>query len=125
MDNGVDGDPGKLRRLTSAFSQGGYTMLTRTGTARMLLEVFVYLQVLDVMSTLAGFNLGNTEASPFIRVLVLWGPVTGLLCSKLFAAGCVSLCIWLRRWEVIRWINYWYAALVVWNLYTILRVLNS
>jgi len=97
----------------------------RNGADRMLLEVFLYLQVLDVISTLIGFSLGNTEASPFIRLLIRWGPVTGLIWSKLFAAGCLLLCILLNRWRLIRWINYWYAALVTWNLYSILRVLNS
>jgi hypothetical protein len=91
----------------------------------MLLEVFLYLQILDVVSTLIGFSLGNTEASPFIRLLLRWGPVTGLVCSKLFAAGCLLVCIQLNRWGFIRWINYWYAALVTWNLYIILKVLNS
>jgi len=92
---------------------------------RELLEVFIYLQILDVMSTLIGFSLGNTEASPFIRLLIRWGPVTGLICSKLFAVGCLLVCILLHRWSFVRWINYWYAALVIWNLYIILRVLNS
>ena len=101
--------------------------LKATGSAvgRTLLEVFLYLQILDVMSTLIGFSLGNTEASPFIRLLIRWGPVTGLVCSKLFAAGCLTICILLHRWGFIRWINYWYAALVMWNLVIILRVLNS
>jgi len=91
----------------------------------MLLEVFLYLQILDVISTLIGFSLGNTEASPFIRLLIRWGPVTGLIGPKVFAADCLLLCILLNRWRLIRWINYWYAALVTWNLYSILRVLNS
>ena len=92
---------------------------------RLALEVFLYLQVLDVLSTLIGFSLGTSEASPFIRVLIQWGPVTGLLVSKLFALALAGLCFLLRRGALFRWINYWYAALVVWNLITVLRVLNS
>src|SRR5579871_6093732 len=99
--------------------------MARNGTGRFLLEVFVYLQILDVMSTLIGFSLGNPEASPFIRLLIRFGPVTGLICSKGFAAACALLCIAIKRWEVIRWINCWYAVLVAWNLFTIWRVLNS
>jgi len=38
-------------------------------------KLFLYLQVLDLLSTLIGFSLGNAEASPFIRMLVRWGPV--------------------------------------------------
>jgi hypothetical protein len=100
--------------------------IARSGLSyRTLLEGFIFLQVLDVMSTLAGFSLGNMEASPFVRFLIHWGPVTGLVLSKLLAAAMMLLCISLKRWELIRWINYWYAGLVVWNLYIILRVLNS
>ena len=99
--------------------------LHENGPGRLPLEVFFYLQVLDVLSTLIGFSLGNTEASPFIRVLIQWGPITGLLVSKLFALALAGLCFMLRRGALFRWINYWYAALVAWNLITVLRVLNS
>ena len=91
----------------------------------MLIEVFLYLQVLDILSTLIGFSLGNPEASPFIRLLIRWGPVPGLILSKIFAVGLAALCLKLNKRVLIRYINYWYAALVVWNLYTTLRVLNS
>ena len=90
-----------------------------------MIEVFLYLQALDVMSTLIGFSLGNTEASPFIRALMRWGPLIGLLCSKLFALALAFACVLLNRAGLLRWINYWYAGLVVWNLYSILRILNS
>lgn len=93
--------------------------------SRTLIEVFLYLQVLDLMTTLAGFSLGNTEASPFIRLLIRFGPLAGLIYSKLFATGLALMCVVLHRGALIRWINYWYAALVIWNLLTILRVLNS
>jgi hypothetical protein len=91
----------------------------------MLIEGFLYLQVLDVLSTLIGFSLGNTEASPFIRFLTQWGPLAGLAASKIVAAGLAAVCLAFKKRALLRWINYWYAALVVWNLYTILRALNS
>ena len=92
---------------------------------RHLIEVFLYLQVLDILTTLIGFSLGNTEASPFVRMLVHWGPLNGLLLSKIVAAGLAFTCLLLRRRKLILWINYYYAALVVWNLYTTMRVLNA
>ena len=49
---------------------------------RRWVTIFVYLQILDVLSTLIGFSLGNTEASPFVRLLIQWGPVTGLAISN-------------------------------------------
>lgn len=92
---------------------------------RHLIEVFLYLQILDILTTLIGFSLGNTEASPFVRLMVHWGPFTGLVLSKILAASLAFACLLLRRRKLILWINYWYAAVVVWNLYTTLRVLNS
>jgi hypothetical protein len=97
----------------------------RTEPGRLLIEVFLYLQLLDILSTLVGLSLGSAEASPFVRVLVELGPVKGLIVSKIFAATLAGLCLLLNRRVLIRYINYWYAALVVWNLVTILRVLNS
>ena len=92
---------------------------------RAWVRMFLYLQVLDLLSTLVGFSLGNAEASPFIRMLVRWGPVTGLIVSKLVALGLVGICFALRRTRLIQLINIWYAVLVIWNLYIVLTVLNG
>jgi hypothetical protein len=100
-------------------------MIARNTANSLLLEGFLYLQILDVLSTLAGFSLGNTEASPFVRLLIRWGPVTGLVCAKVVAFGCLAVCIYLHRWGLIRLINYWYALLIIWNLYIVLQVLHS
>jgi hypothetical protein len=82
----------------------------------MIMAVFVYLQSLDVMTTLLGFELGASEASPFIRILMFAGPRAGVLISKLVALGLAAACLWLGKRHVLRWANYWYAALVLWNL---------
>jgi hypothetical protein len=90
---------------------------------RRWVTIFVYLQILDVLSTLIGFSLGNTEASPFVRLLVRFGPVVGLVLSKVVALGLVAACFSLKRMRMIRFINYWYAGLIVWNLVVVLNVL--
>lgn len=87
-------------------------------------EIFAYLQLLDFATTLVGFRFGAQEASPFIRVLMHLGPVTGLIASKLGAFAIAAVCVWFRRQRVIGWINYWYAALVIWNLRIILTALT-
>jgi hypothetical protein len=84
------------------------------------LQVFCYLQVLDVLTTWLGFRIGLSEASPFIRILMGLGPMAGVLGSKIVALGLGALCVWSGRLHVIRLINYWYAGLVVWNLALIL-----
>ena len=81
-----------------------------------VISIFVYLQLLDLLTTLVGFRLGASEASPFIRALMHFGPAAGVVLSKLFALGLAGLCLYLKKDRLVRWITYWYGALVVWNL---------
>jgi len=85
-----------------------------------LVQVFIYLQVLDVLTTLVGFKLGAAEASPFVRVLMHIGPAAGVVVSKVLALGIGAICIYTRKHHLIRWITYWYGGLVVWNLMVLL-----
>ena len=86
------------------------------------LQLFLFLQLLDVITTLIGFEIGLAEASPFVRYVMQMGPMTGLLISKVIAILLATFCVWSGRYRVIRYINYWYAALVMWNIALILWV---
>jgi hypothetical protein len=90
----------------------------------MLVQLFIYLQLLDFITTMLGFRLGAAEASPFIRLLLHIGPALGVALSKVLAVALGGVCIWLKKDRIISWINYWYAGLVVWNLCVILQVLR-
>ncbi len=70
-------------------------------------------------------QLGLGEASPFIRYLMQMGPSAGLALSKAIAFALCGICIWLNKRHVIGWINYWYAALVVWNMVLITTILKA
>jgi hypothetical protein len=83
-------------------------------------QIFIYLQLLDVLTTLVGFKLGASEASPFIQVLMHAGPAAGVIASKVLALGIGAVCIYTRKHHLIRWITYWYSLLVAWNLMVIL-----
>jgi Domain of unknown function (DUF5658) len=83
-------------------------------------QIFLYLQVLDFFTTLIGFRLGLAEASPFIRALLPFGPVLALTISKVAALALAGLCIGMNKHYLVRWITYWYAGLVAWNLCIIL-----
>jgi hypothetical protein len=87
---------------------------------RTAVQVFLYLQLLDLLTTLVGLRFGAGEASPFIRMLMFVGPETAVLLSKLAALALGALCIRLNKTHLIRWVCYWYAALVVWNLGVVL-----
>ena len=83
-------------------------------------QVFIYLQLLDVLTTLVGFRLGAVEASPFVRTLMHAGPAAGLMVSKSLAFVLGGYCIYTKRQHLMRLANYWYSGLVVWNLIIIL-----
>jgi hypothetical protein len=80
------------------------------------LQLFFYLQLLDILTTLLGIRLGLSEASPFIQFLMRFGVLGGLLASKIVAFAIGGFCVWRRRFRVIGMVNYWYATLVIWNL---------
>src|SRR5215831_8746449 len=83
-------------------------------------QLFIYLQLLDLLTTLVGFKLGAGEASPFIRIMMHAGPAAGVIASKVLALGLGGLCVWANKAHVVRWITYWYSALIVWNLMVVL-----
>ncbi len=85
-----------------------------------IVYVFVYLQLLDLLTTLVGFRLGASEASPFIRFLMYLGPGVGVALSKLLALGLGAWCVYRKKHQLIRWITFWYGGLVVWNLMILL-----
>jgi hypothetical protein len=83
-------------------------------------QVFIYLQLLDLLTTLVGFKLGAREASPFIRMLMHAGPAAGVMVSKILSLGLGALCLYYKKNHLVRWISYWYGGLIVWNLMVML-----
>ncbi|MBZ5594133.1 MAG: DUF5658 family protein [Acidobacteriia bacterium] len=88
----------------------------------MSLQVFFYLQALDFLTTLIGLKMGIREVSPFIRSLLHYGPAVAVAASKIVALVLAALCFKLKRSHLLRYVNYWYAAVVIWNLLNILIV---
>jgi hypothetical protein len=80
------------------------------------LTVFVALQTLDILTTLIGLHLGAGESSVFLARLMRMGPVAALLISKLFAVFLVAAALRLQRPRIVVFINYWFSAVVTWNL---------
>ena len=84
------------------------------------LTVFLTLQVLDILTTLLGLQLGAREASIFLGRLMNAGPVAALLIAKIFAVLLVATALRFKRPRVVVFLNYWFAAIVTWNLGTIM-----
>jgi hypothetical protein len=86
-----------------------------------VIHIFLYLQLLDFLTTMVGFKLGASEASPFIAKLIHAStPAIGVAVSKALGLSIGGLCVFLNRARLVGWINYWYAGLIVWNMFIIL-----
>ncbi len=82
-----------------------------TGFATAL---FIALQFLDLITTLAVFSRGGVELNPIIRSLMPW---TGRLLAIIFSkATMLSLVLLLnRRRRILQFANVLYLAVVAWN----------
>ena len=85
---------------------------------RNQLAQFTYLQLLDLLTTLACLKQHVEESNPLVKSLMTFAgsPAAGLAITKLIAFGLALYC-WRRSREKLLWgVNLFYSAVVVWNL---------
>jgi hypothetical protein len=85
--------------------------------AQQILQ-YVYLQVLDFLTTIAFLLSGVEEGNPLVRfsMQAAGNPLGGLLAVKLLALMLGIYCCWSRRRRALACANGFFALLVVWNL---------
>jgi hypothetical protein len=83
-----------------------------------LIVQFSYLQVLDLLSTLAFLLIGVEEGNPVVRfaIQVAPSPLHGLLAVKLVALALGFCCLKLGKFKLLSRINLMFAAVVAWNM---------
>jgi hypothetical protein len=87
-----------------------------TGEVRQILTVFMCLQILDVLTTIVGLNLGAKEGNLFVAQLLRCGTIPGLLCAKGIACLLAATALLRNRQRLLRLVNFWFVAVVGWNL---------
>ena len=89
-----------------------------TTPIRQLFLSFVYLQMLDFLTTIAFLANGIREANPFVRMMLtlIPNPIAALLSVKLMALLLGVYCWRMRRERLLTYINVMFAALVAWNV---------
>ena len=92
---------------------------------RRILLVFLCLQLLDMLTTVIGLRFGAGESSFFVARLLRFGPMPGLLLSKAFALFFALTALSYNRQRLIRFVNFWFAGVVAWNLLVVLRLTHS
>lgn len=86
-----------------------------------LFQVFVFLQFLDLLTTVLVLKLGGYEANPLVHYL-RFGPVGGLVIAKGLVVAIGGAVIWYHRHRVVFIANYAYAGVVCWNLLAVVAV---
>lgn len=83
-----------------------------------VLTQFVYLQLLDVLTTLAFLLNGVAESNPVVRwaMSAAPNPVTGLVLIKVAAIVMGVYCVASARQKLLRKVNIFFAGLVAYNL---------
>lgn len=79
---------------------------------------FVYLQALDLLTTLAFLAQGVEEANPVVRFLLQMAPsrLAALAAAKLAAVGLALYCWRFGRITLLKRVTWFYAVLALWNL---------
>ena len=87
-----------------------------------LLTDFVYLQLLDILTTLAFLMQGVAEGNPLVRWALTQGenPIQSLIVLKAAAVVLAAYCVVRARHRVLRIANIFFAALVAYNLVCII-----
>ena len=83
-----------------------------------LLVQFTYLQLLDLMTTLAFLVNGVQEANPLVRFAMHTSPnpLSGLVAVKVLAVLLGVYCWRMGRMRVLSRMNLLFALVVAWNL---------
>ncbi|MEO8129900.1 MAG: DUF5658 family protein [Bryobacteraceae bacterium] len=83
-----------------------------------LILQYAYLQVLDLLTTVAFLINGVQEANPLVRGMMRFtsSPVAGLLLVKLVALALGVYCWRVGKYQLLGRINILFALLVAWNM---------
>lgn len=87
-----------------------------------LLTDFVYLQLLDILTTVAFLMQGVAEGNPIVRWALAQGqnPIQSLIAVKVAAIALAAYCVVRSRHRVLRIANMFFAVLVAYNLVVII-----
>jgi hypothetical protein len=92
--------------------------MTREARSYDLLLRFSYLQVLDILTTIAFLSHGILEANPLVQFSMnaMGSQAAGLVAVKLCALGLGVYCHFTDRVWLLRRATWFFSGLVVWNL---------
>jgi hypothetical protein len=83
---------------------------------------FVFLQVLDVATTLIVLSMGGSENNPLVAHVMALGPVRGLVVTKTLVIAIAAAGALFKMDRGIRRATVAFCAIVAWNISIIARL---
>jgi len=80
------------------------------------LSLFIYLQLLDFLTTILFLKLGLFESSWVVAALIRWSPVLGLAAAKVTTILLGWVAVRFHKDRVMRFANVGYSGVIAWNL---------
>lgn len=80
------------------------------------LSLFIYLQILDFLTTVLFLKMGLFESGWVVGALVHWSPILGVMLAKAVAITIGCLAVRYHKDRVVRLANVGYSGVVAWNL---------
>lgn len=89
-----------------------------------VLTAFIYLQLLDVLTTIAFMMHKVEEMNPLIKWAMResFNPLMGLVLVKVAAVMLAVLCVASSRYSVLRKVNVFFALVVAYNVVVLILV---
>ncbi len=83
-----------------------------------VLTAFIYLQILDALTTIAFMMHGLDEVNPVIKWAMResFNPLGGLFLVKAASVLVAVLCVSYSRYAVLRKVNFFFALVVAYNM---------
>ena len=81
-----------------------------------LLSLFIYLQLLDLLTTVLFLKMGLVEGNWLAATLIRWSPLFGILAAKAATIVVGIIAVWLHKDRLMRLANFGYSGVVAWNL---------
>jgi len=83
-----------------------------------LILQYSYLQILDLLTTVAFLISGVKEANPLVKGMMTMtaSPVTGLLLVKMLAIALGIYCWRIHKYKLLGRMNVLFSVLVAWNM---------
>lgn len=94
------------------------TTLAGARTLTQMLAQYSYLQLLDLLTTIAFLMIGVKEGNPVVRLVltVAPNPIIGLAVIKAVALLLGLYCWRMGRERLLARVNFFFALVVAWNL---------